>query len=242
MTSAQWAGFETSTIDSPRPMPVFLNVDGRLVNFLLFHSYPPNEMFFEVAGLSNAKGTVTASYPEREAEIPVHGSDSTTYKYQDAMPCNFPLDHVSIHGGGVCHLKLASGNAKPIPIAQRAPIRPDTGLFLDIMITTDTVGKYASYAGEKVESNSVKVPCSSEELVSARCRFSGVDFPLETSLPASKSPIIPAVMLSGGPIKGLLFFQRFRVPHQVHRPVGTMLAFRVFTREKVCLERAFHVS
>ena len=125
-----WAKFEAGKANSPDPMAVLLNVDGQLVDFLSFHSYPPNEMFMEIAGFGSKKGTVTLSYPEREVAVPRLGRDEARYEFDDALACDVPLDHVSIHRNGTCHLKTSDRSSKPLRIGTRERIQPKTGLFL----------------------------------------------------------------------------------------------------------------
>ncbi len=235
---------------STDPLSIYLRIDNQLIHFARFHAYPPREMFFEVAGLTGADGVVSAEYPELRAVLSPPAPYRSRQLWRDRQEVSIPMEHISFHSSGRCHLKPRGSSRKRI-IAQgsEAPISKETPRFLELHLMSDA-GKHYTPPREGVllEPPNVVIDCDRESGIDLHLAFSGSHYPLEQFAPGMsgesfRAPltITTPLRLNGALIKGIGFplRQPTRPPEAPH---GTIVRMDLLRSEVDLVEKCYVVT
>jgi len=204
-------------------------------------------MFLDVAGFAHEKGTISVEYPERRVKLTGPESAQSNYKWDDGAQCCIPLDHISVHSNGLCHMKSCSRTSKRVLVGQaKNPISADSPRFLDLHVISDSGKSYQSAAQHiNTEAKKVVISCDPESSVDIRLLFSGGNYPVEQFLPSlggGELPIVSAaIRLISGPLKAVGLPIKLPAPRPPGAPPGTILAFRFFLSEEECIEKCYNI-
>jgi hypothetical protein len=178
--------------------------------------------------LEGKPATITHEFPEIRHSP---GDPSTSrVNWADATPVSLPVDHFTCHADGRFHAKARCGPLLYEHIEHApAPLGPDSPVFLDVLIISDVVSKYAVITSPpKYPHVWFQVPQSGT--VSLNAIFSGARFPLVGEALASISAsgrTEGTVGLRAGTLQGIVWGSPRPVPPEAAkgRPPGTIFMF-----------------
>jgi hypothetical protein len=136
-----------------------------------------NEMLLGAYSLLGKPATITHEF----SEVRHSPGDSKTsqLKWAEATPVTLPVDHFTCHADGSFHVKARSGPTLYSHTEEgSAPLGPDSPVFLDVLITSDIVSRYATIA-DSPKYPHVWFAVPADGVVSLNAMFSGAQFPLK---------------------------------------------------------------
>jgi len=221
-------------------MHIYLARQGKTFDFARFHSYPPNEMFFSIAGLDTTEARIAAEYPEHRYDL---GSapNSARFNFDEVRAVSGELEHFSIHSSGRVHLKYRQ-RARPKVIHDEGRLPGAESCFLELHLISDSLESYSHPVSEVEENNAIADVADGGQLLVVGV-FGGPDFDAQGhlgSMAAGKRGAWPGVALENANIKGALLLEAGPFQDFPKRPRGTIVAFRWFAPASV-VDAAFHV-
>ena len=188
-----------------------------------------NEMLLGAYSLQGDPATITHEFPELRHSP---GESKTgTLKWADAQPLALPVDHFTCHADGRFHLKARVGSTLYSHIEEgAAPLGPKSPVFLDVIITSDIVSKYATAAGApKYPHVWFQMPVHG--VISLNAMFSGVEYPLMAdalSWIAAGGRTEGAIPLRAGEFQAMVWGSPLPISPEAaaSRPPGTLFMFQ----------------
>ena len=202
--------------------------DGQYAKLLWVHNFRPNEMLLGFYSLNGGPATITYEFPEKEIEAGDRGPFS--FKYKDASRVTEALDHFTCHADGTFHAKSRGDEPVYSHVERRAePTGPATPPFLDILVISDIVSRYA-FSRDEPKNPNVWYDALPGGILVLNCLFSGADYPVEREAlgaMASRNRTSGAVILSSGTLKGAIWGGPSAIPHEAaaNRPQATIVVF-----------------
>lgn len=224
--------------------------DNRLARFMWFGFSSSSEIEFAMNcyGLTSEIPCLSYEYPT--LFVSDEEAKSITFTYQDAIKRGFEVDHFTVHQSGRFHMKKAKEPDAPY-IHQLQGVKPldqETGVFLDMRIFSDVVGKYTCFVPYPLP-KSLGIPARENEIVLISAFFSGREFNLADWVVKSFGNMMANQQLLcnvTGKHAQAIFWETGRVKateeNRKDYPGGTILAFFFNNIEGGKIVKAFHFA
>jgi len=219
--------------------------DGTYRPFMWFLEYRPSEMMFGLYGLSSK--TPRLSFQYRDRDVSVEEARAVRFNFDDKVPLDKPLEHLTVHVSGEFHIKLKDTTEPRVhKLWGSRHLDAATPQFLDFKVFTDLPQNYR--AAIALKNPYVAIPCPENAVLAIDARFSGTKHDLEGSLleevrRTTGRSEYAAIRLNGAYLKGMLRPKMIPVDTAVlaTRPPGAIVALFFPTAHHRYLVKAFHV-
>jgi hypothetical protein len=148
---------------------------GSFAKLFWFKSNRPNELLLGGYSLNGTPATITHEFPEKRwsprdpSQMDVH--------WIEATPVATPIDHFTCHADGRFHAKSRRGKQLYSHHEQGQPLGPSSPVFLDVIIASDVISKYATLNSEPKRPHAW-LQTSADMTISLNAVFAGIRYPI----------------------------------------------------------------